>query len=343
MSKSTAPLFGRLLRECRKRAGLSRQTLAVSLSVDRSLISRIETGRIKPPLDAPFYERLRKVPGFGDTDITLLRKAAQADKSSEDLEKLLAQLSTHHARLAGLSIALPELVQQSTQAPQALPTVEEAPDILTEFVQADTCGYDSISSSMAPKEVERGDHLTSPTPEQGDPSAAQGTNAPERGRGQPSRRERGRKPASPEQAGKRGGVLYEGSRARYTREHLQATAPTLTQRMVDAVNNPDDPLSSAAVQALGSFAEAAEKSKVVTINAAAREFNVPENFLRRWSKQRRVIPIVVEGKGQGSPTYLDREKTQEVTEIYHEARRQGRQPKKLLESKYPDISKLPQK
>jgi transcriptional regulator with XRE-family HTH domain len=87
--------FGRLLRDIRKQAGLSQRTLAASLCVDRSLISRIETGRINPPLDSPFYDRLRAVSGFSVTDITLLREAAGADKSSEDLGKLLDQLKAN--------------------------------------------------------------------------------------------------------------------------------------------------------------------------------------------------------------------------------------------------------
>jgi transcriptional regulator with XRE-family HTH domain/DNA-binding transcriptional MerR regulator len=69
----------------------------------------------------------------------------------------------------------------------------------------------------------------------------------------------------------------------------------------------------------------------ITANAAAREFNVPTKFFLRWAKQLGVIPILSEGTGQGSATYLDREKAREVAELYHEAKRQKIQPKKLLE------------
>jgi hypothetical protein len=69
----------------------------------------------------------------------------------------------------------------------------------------------------------------------------------------------------------------------------------------------------------------------ITANSAAREFNVPTKFLLRWAKQLGVIPILSEGKGAGSATYLDREKAREVAELYHEAKRQKIQPKKLLE------------
>jgi hypothetical protein len=118
--------------------------------------------------------------------------------------------------------------------------------------------------------------------------------------------------------------------------------------LLDALGNPNHPNRRDAEQAMRRFSRsvekrAIEKPKGMTLNSAAQEFNVPRNFIWRWSKQRRVIPIVAEGSGIGSPTYLDREKAQEVAEIYHEAKRQGVQPKKLLEQKYPDSSKVPKK
>jgi hypothetical protein len=118
--------------------------------------------------------------------------------------------------------------------------------------------------------------------------------------------------------------------------------------LLDALGNPNHPNRRDAEQAMRIFSRsvekrAMEKPKGMTLNSAAQEFNVPRNFIWRWSKQRHVIPIVAEGSGIGSPTYLDREKAREVAEIYHEAKRQGVQPKKLLEEKYPDISKISKK
>jgi hypothetical protein len=113
--------------------------------------------------------------------------------------------------------------------------------------------------------------------------------------------------------------------------------------LLEALGNPNHPNRREAQQAIRRFTLAVEKPQEkpqgMTMNSAAQEFNVPRNFLWRWSKQRRVIPILEEGTGIGSPTYLDREKAQEVAEIYHEAKRQGKQPKKLLEEKYPESSK----
>jgi transposase-like protein len=111
-----------------------------------------------------------------------------------------------------------------------------------------------------------------------------------------------------------------------------------------ALENPDHEHRRAAERAMRGFTRAVEKPEKpqgISINSAAREYDVPQSFLWRWSKQRRVIPIVSEGIGSGSPTYVDREKAHEVAEIYHEAKRQKRQPKKLLEERYPDISVSP--
>jgi hypothetical protein len=69
----------------------------------------------------------------------------------------------------------------------------------------------------------------------------------------------------------------------------------------------------------------------ITANAASREFNVPTNFLLRWAKKEGVIPIISEGTGVSSATYLDREKAKEVAELYHEAKRQKTQPIKLYQ------------
>jgi hypothetical protein len=104
----------------------------------------------------------------------------------------------------------------------------------------------------------------------------------------------------------------------------------LAKLLIDAVKNPDDALSPAAVQALGGFAEEVVKIRGISANSAAQDYHVPTNFLLRWAKQLGVIPILSEGTGPGSPTFLDREKAQEAANIYHEAKRQGIQPLKLL-------------
>lgn len=64
--------FGKLLQAFRKRVGLSQPKLAAYLQVDDSTINRIEAGTRKPPRDPRFYERLKEIPGFTETDIAQL-------------------------------------------------------------------------------------------------------------------------------------------------------------------------------------------------------------------------------------------------------------------------------
>jgi hypothetical protein len=83
-----------------------------------------------------------------------------------------------------------------------------------------------------------------------------------------------------------------------------------------ALQDPNHKHRREAVKAMRGFTRSLEKPKGMSISSASREFNVPLNFLWRWSKQRHVITIVSEGIGSGSATY---------------------------EEKYPESSKLPQK
>jgi DNA-binding CsgD family transcriptional regulator len=138
----------------------------------------------------------------------------------------------------------------------------------------------------------------------------------------------------------RKGDVYDRDREYYSRERLQATAPTLSNLLLKAIANPDDPLSPSAVRALGEFAKDAVKIRGISANSAAREFNVPQTLLRRWAKEG-LIPLIAEGKGSGSATYLDREKVAEVVEVYHEAKQQNIQPIKLLQKMHPSKFEVP--
>lgn len=66
----------------------------------------------------------------------------------------------------------------------------------------------------------------------------------------------------------------------------------------------------------------------ITILAASKKYEVPHNLLWRWSKEGR-IPILFQGKGRGSATYLDKARCEQVAEIHREAKRQGKQPVRL--------------
>ena len=77
MVTSPSKKFGKLLRDVRKREGYSQIKLASWLNVDDSTVNKLEAGSRKPPRDPQFYERLREVPGFTESDITLLLQAAE--------------------------------------------------------------------------------------------------------------------------------------------------------------------------------------------------------------------------------------------------------------------------
>ena len=129
---------------------------------------------------------------------------------------------------------------------------------------------------------------------------------------------------------KSNGTVYR-RRLQVKREHLPATYQRHAELLFEALENPDHELRQAAEQGLRGFAEAAVKNKGMSVNSAAQEFDVPAHFLLRWAKQMGIIPILLEGKGPGSATYIDREKARKAAEIYHEAKQLGIQPKKLLE------------
>jgi transcriptional regulator with XRE-family HTH domain len=77
MALSVETRFGKLLRDLRRREKLSQIKLAALLGVDDSTINKLEAGSRKPPRDPKFYGRLREVPGFTESEITLLLQAAE--------------------------------------------------------------------------------------------------------------------------------------------------------------------------------------------------------------------------------------------------------------------------
>jgi hypothetical protein len=118
-----------------------------------------------------------------------------------------------------------------------------------------------------------------------------------------------------EQALPRQGVIFDSSHVRL---------------LLEAIGDPNHPLRQQAERAVGGFAEVAEKRKGISANSASREFNAPTTFFLTWAKQYDAIPILSEGKGQGSAIILDREKARQAAELYHEAKQQRIQPRKLL-------------
>lgn len=89
MTQEQQPRFGQLLREYRTRDQLSQVRLGEVLGAKRWTISRIERGKITPPQDSNFYESLRNVEGFLNTDIGSLLRAAASELWAIDAPRLL--------------------------------------------------------------------------------------------------------------------------------------------------------------------------------------------------------------------------------------------------------------
>jgi ribosome-binding protein aMBF1 (putative translation factor) len=365
--------FGKLLRDFRERAGLSQGTLASLLKEKVSKIKDLEAGKREPPREAQFYQRLRKVPGFTDSDIARLLQGTGYDPT------LLAELYQREDAKGAPHQAAP-LLHNSCRTP----TEEEPQDILTESSQTGA----SISEKEALnglKEYPLPIHYPHSMPEHGARIVEEGKweQAPKKGvvyqssharllfeaLENPNHKHRHRavqlvrrfnKAVEKEkaqahihdrgiviqQASQKYGisatilrdweemglipVLYKGKGKQgvYLDEAAVARATTLYQEAKQKGIQPTRFLKA-------ELAQQAERrpqlDQGITANSAAREFNVPTNFLLRWAKELGVIPIVSEGTGAGSATYLDREKAKEAAELYHEAKRQKIQPIKLLE------------
>jgi transcriptional regulator with XRE-family HTH domain len=329
LRKPTKP-FGTLLRELRQRVGLSQEELAAYLNLKHAIIDfthanidSIETGEIAPLHYVGFYKQLLAVPGVSESDITLLREAAKYELTWWD------QDSTRRVkeRIADLEQAhVPEIVQEyrklSYWRVSPLIVISYKIEDLSKPVQEET-------SENLTESLQNDDTIPLLDPEKGADSAQYPLKTENPipihypHRSVPDHAPQLVKEGKWEQAPKKG-VVFEARHANL---------------LFEALENPDHEHRQAAERAVHRFAREVEKPQGISINSAAQEFNVPLNFLWRWAKERHVIPIVWEGRGIGSATYLDWEKTQEVAEIYHEAKRQRKQPKKLLEEKYPESSK----
>jgi XRE family transcriptional regulator, regulator of sulfur utilization len=53
-SKPLSAAFGKVLRECRERAGLSQEALADTAELDRTFIGTLERGQLQPTLETLF-------------------------------------------------------------------------------------------------------------------------------------------------------------------------------------------------------------------------------------------------------------------------------------------------
>jgi transcriptional regulator with XRE-family HTH domain len=72
MGASIAVAFGRVLRDCRQKAGLSQEALAFDADIDRTFVSLMERGKRQPTLETLF--RLAKV--LGVSPATMVSRAS---------------------------------------------------------------------------------------------------------------------------------------------------------------------------------------------------------------------------------------------------------------------------
>jgi hypothetical protein len=320
MSAPSALPYGEVIKDYRKRSGISQDHIATLTNEDVTCILELEAQN-SPPSNPAFYPRLLQGTGCINLFVQSVLQAAEVGSSTEELEKLIAPV------IESLK-AKPEVAEVLWRV---ITTPGEIQDPHLQLPNVAAGNYGKIPS----KTVKSSEHPSGHTPDpqrEGDPSTGQGKNVSKPGFEPLRGREIRRKSASPEHPGKTQGVVYDRGRERYARKHLQATAETLAKLQVAAVKNPNDPLSPAAVRALGEFAEEAVKIRGISASDAAREFNVPTDFLLRWAKKEGIITILSVGIGPGSPTFLDREEARGAADIFHEAKRQGIQPKKLLQT-----------
>jgi transcriptional regulator with XRE-family HTH domain len=317
MPKATAPLFGRLLRAFRNRAGLSQGTLAAYLHVAPATISRIETGRENPPEDPAFYEHLRAVSEFTEAEVTLLQELARHLK---DLGGFAAFGEQYVPDLAGylttIDAELPEELQAYAALLTELSSQEESSDI-TQILQK----LASISLLMPPPEVEHGDHLTSPPPDsqQGDPSTAQGTKPLQPGREQPAN------PPEQDQGVQKKGDIYQ-RRTRYDDAYLQEHIGQLSQHFNAALRNPEDPLNHAAKQGLHVFAETMAQTEGTSLSEAAREHDLPLASLSNWVRSR-LVPTLYK---DSHTIYIAKEAALKAAAVHQKARETGKRTASLL-------------
>jgi transcriptional regulator with XRE-family HTH domain len=163
MPAATTTQFAKLLRDIRKRVGLSQLQLAGYLGVSKSRVSKWETGVSDPPQDPQVYNRLLAVLGFTESDFTLVQLWSGEDSAFFDNQFAMEVMEC----LLEMDTDLPDAIQPIGQALTGIstkirtPTIEEEAQEPSPESLPDTGDRGIIPSPMSPKpEVESDDHLT---------------------------------------------------------------------------------------------------------------------------------------------------------------------------------------
>jgi transcriptional regulator with XRE-family HTH domain/predicted DNA-binding transcriptional regulator AlpA len=241
MSATTKTRFGTLLREIRKRAGLTQLQLAEHLAIDKSRVSKLETGVSAPPQDPQFYDRLRAVPGFSDSDITCLSivssNTAWDYEPPKEPQPFRAEVLTQTMRKI-----LPSYPKIGRVEESHVPVTKS---VHTVFNTLGTITRRSPSTILDfPLTIV--EHIPKPLPE-----AYPHTSVPDHA---PKLVREGRRFQTPKQ-----GIVFDRSDAKL---------------FFEALGNPDHALSPAAEQAMRVFTVAAQRAGVITSDSSTQEFTV---------------------------------------------------------------------
>jgi transcriptional regulator with XRE-family HTH domain len=312
MPASMATRFGILLRETRKREGLSQTQLAGYLSISKSKASKLEAGRSAPPADPAFYDRLRAVRGFNVVDITRLQVVAEYDRSIEDLEK---------PRFDRYSNLITD-VKVGTEFRQLVTNKVKAQDALTHLLPYDIRSDVSILSREVLnvlKDLERPSPIQPDTGEL-DAAASQGV-AKEalRAGSQPEQRRRVRKKD----------VVFQRTRTHYDRDYLEENPQNVLGLVFDAVKSNDPDLSPAAEQVLQSIhviAESVAKTKGKSLSQVSREHHISISRLSDFVRKGLIPPLYKDR----NTIYVANETAQELGNDKQDAEEMGMQLARLL-------------
>jgi transcriptional regulator with XRE-family HTH domain len=355
MPAATPTQFGQLLRELRQREGLSQSKLAAYLTVDRSTISKLETGSKKPPLDSAFYECLRLVPGFSEADSTLLLKAAQASKSTVVLH--VVDLETNpskykdHVLLAGrdLYTTARELMSEHEQELPA--EAKSSGELLTEL----TIELMTLLSQLGLAEIAR---ASKPVTEAPFTTSKEETSDIITKFVQRVTRKHGSiwlwevldvlkdleshppihyPHAMPDhgsqivgegkwQEAPKKGVVYKRPRSHYDSDYLHQNADNVLSILSNALKTNDPALPAESKQALHVAVESVVKSRGASLSQASRKNNIPlKTFSDYVAKE--LIPVLYRDK---NTIYLADDIAEEVSRDYQEAKETGIPPARLL-------------
>jgi transcriptional regulator with XRE-family HTH domain len=306
MSAATAPGFGILLRETRKREGLSQTQLAGYLGTSKSKVSKLESGSNKPPADPAFYDRLEKIRGFTVVDIARLQVVAAYDRSLAHGKKPQYHIYSKFIAHVRVVMVLRQLVPDKVKVQVALTHLLRY-DI--SFLPYGISSHVRIAAQEVLHVLKHVEILPYPhrMPEHG-------SRIVEEGNWQEATVKRRTK------------IVYERPRSHYDSVYLRENADNVS-RLLSTVLKTDDPaLSTEYKQALHVIVESVVKTKGTSLSKVSQEYNIPHPSLIGWVRKG-LIPILYKDKGT---IYLAKETAQELSHDYKDARKMGYAAARLL-------------